>query len=275
MNRDSYAAVALAICCIAAVGMSSTTLASTLQQDPDDVVDPDYETLPIGTEQGQSVKEAVQGESGESGGGTKESGGDSGASGDTTDEQGSDTSESSAKQEGGQSSEGGQSGSGGDVGLDEGGRGDGTGDGPGVTLLTRLLGLLEQLLPLLALLAALALAYRYRRYLLALVAAVPGSFQDGTEERSAAEGRWPTERPSNEVHRVWLSMVDRLDVDRPRSRTPSECAAVAIDAGLDPAAVRTLTNVFEEVRYGEKPVTEERRRRARRGLERLDGGGSA
>lgn len=272
MNGDSYAAIVIALCCIGAAGMASTTLASSLQQDPDDVIDVDYEKLPIGTDEGASVKRAVQGDS---------SNPDStGSDSDETDESGpqssgeSNSQERDADSETSQSDESSQSGGDGGETRSAGGA-DGSGDAGGLSLLDRLVLLLEQLLPLLALLVALALGYRYRRYLLALGLAAAASLRDEAEERSGAESRWPTERPSNEIHRVWLSMIDRLDLDRPRSRTPSECAAAAIDAGLDPTAVRTLTDVFEEVRYGEKPVTEERRRRAREGLERLERGESA
>ncbi|WP_255194891.1 DUF4129 domain-containing protein [Halorarius litoreus] len=289
MNRDSYLTVLLAVCCIGAAGMASTTLASSLSEDPDDVVDVDYSKLPIGKDEGNSVRGAVQNEEG-----TPPEGGSD--SEDRTDPQGStgggdsDRSESSAPDEqssgddGAESSdsqsadgsgggETGESGSGGGTGTSGvGAGGSGSGRGPGTPAVNWLWNLLEQLLPFLVLLVAAALAYRYRRNLLALALALAAAFGDRTPDRDRTATRWPAERPSNDVHRAWVSMVDRLDLDQPHTRTPSECASAAVEANMDPSAVQTLTDVFEEVRYGEKPVTDERRQRAKRGLDRLRGG---
>lgn len=281
VNRDSYLTVLLAVCCIGAAGMASTTLASSLSEDPDDVVDVDYSELPIGEDEGSSVRGAVQNEEG-----TPSDGGSD--STDATDPQGStgggadDRSESPPPEEqssddqsqgGSGSGATGQSGSGDGTGTSGvGADGSGSGRGPGTPTVNWLWNLLEQLLPLLGLLVATALAYRYRRNLLALALALAAVVGDRTSTGERRETRWPAERPSNDVHRAWLSMVDRLDIDQPHTRTPSECASAAVEADMDPSAVQTLTNVFEEVRYGEKPVTDERRQRAKRGLERIRGG---
>lgn len=63
---------------------------------------------------------------------------------------------------------------------------------------------------------------------------------------------------TNEVYRAWREMTRVLDVSRPASSTPQEFAAAAIDAGLDPADVETLTDLFERVRYGDERVTGDR-----------------
>lgn len=55
----------------------------------------------------------------------------------------------------------------------------------------------------------------------------------------------------NEVYRAWREMTAHLNVDRPEASTPGEFEAAAIEAGLAPADVRSLTRVFEAVRYGE------------------------
>jgi hypothetical protein len=73
-----------------------------------------------------------------------------------------------------------------------------------------------------------------------------------------------------EIHRAWREMAAHLDVARPASSTPGEFAEAAIEAGLPPAAVRELTTLFEEVRYGGFEPTAERTRRARAALERID-----
>lgn len=130
---------------------------------------------------------------------------------------------------------------------------------------------LWSLAPFLAALAALGLAYRHRDRLVAVALAL-GAWRAGTSPAGAPPDRqWAAEPPDDEVHRAWLSMVRRLDLSQPESRTPLECARAAVDAGMDPQAVETLTRVFEEVRYGDRPVTEERRERAREGLRQLGG----
>jgi len=79
----------------------------------------------------------------------------------------------------------------------------------------------------------------------------------------------------NEVYRAWREMADGVDVGNPRTSTPAEFAAAAVDAGLDPDRVQELTELFEAVRYGDRPVTEEREQRAvaaLREIERQHGG---
>jgi len=74
----------------------------------------------------------------------------------------------------------------------------------------------------------------------------------------------------NAVYRAWRDMVTSLDIDSPRTTTPAEFAAAAQDAGMTPADVETLTELFREVRYGGEPVTEERERRALSALREIE-----
>ncbi|GAB7093946.1 hypothetical protein JCM30237_10980 [Halolamina litorea] len=76
----------------------------------------------------------------------------------------------------------------------------------------------------------------------------------------------------NEVYRAWVEMTEHLAVERPQSSTPAEFAAAAVDAGMAPDDVRELTDLFEEVRYGDREVTEERERRAAAALRRIEAG---
>lgn len=76
--------------------------------------------------------------------------------------------------------------------------------------------------------------------------------------------------PENVVYRTWVEMTRQLDVDRRRSRTPGEFAAAAVDAGMRRDDVQTLTKVFEQVRYGDEPVTEERRDQAVEALRHIE-----
>lgn len=74
----------------------------------------------------------------------------------------------------------------------------------------------------------------------------------------------------NDVYRAWREMTEPLSVDRPDSSTPGEFAAAARDAGLDPSHVDELRTMFEDVRYGDRPVTDDRERRAVEILRRIE-----
>ncbi|MBP1986343.1 DUF4129 domain-containing protein [Halolamina salifodinae] len=74
----------------------------------------------------------------------------------------------------------------------------------------------------------------------------------------------------NEVYRAWTEMTEHLAVEHPESSTPAEFAAAAVDAGMAPDDVRELTDLFEEVRYGDRAVTAERERRAADALRRIE-----
>lgn len=74
----------------------------------------------------------------------------------------------------------------------------------------------------------------------------------------------------NEVYRAWAKMAGELDVDHPERSTPTEFAAAARDAGVDPADIEKLTVLFEEVRYSTAEPTPERERRALEALRRIE-----
>lgn len=74
---------------------------------------------------------------------------------------------------------------------------------------------------------------------------------------------------SNAVYRAWRELAaDVPDPDR-ETRTPAEVASRAIENGFDRRAVRTLTDLFEEVRYGQRPPTSERESRAESALDSI------
>jgi hypothetical protein len=56
-----------------------------------------------------------------------------------------------------------------------------------------------------------------------------------------------------------------------RRRTPGEVARAAISEGFPGQSVGELTDVFRDVEYGERPLTEERRERAEAAFESLQG----
>ena len=74
----------------------------------------------------------------------------------------------------------------------------------------------------------------------------------------------------NEVYRAWREMTTHLDVANPEASTPAEFAAAAREAGMDPAHVTVLTDLFNEVRYGGQEADEARVRRAREALREIE-----
>lgn len=271
MNTDTLLTIVVASCCIFAAGVSATTLESTVSQDPDDVVDVNYTSLPIGEDDGDAVTSALnEGNQQSRGTGTNDQG-------DPGNPEDAETGNQRDSAPGPGEPESGDDGSGGLTGGSEQGPGSGL-----ASVSEGIWGLLLRWLLLLLVVLALALAawlaYRHRGSIAGLLGGLLGPRDDRPAVASRDPVDWPPEDPPTEVHRAWLSLVDRVDVDRPWARTPGECASEAVDEGLDPAGVRTVTDVFEEVRYSDAPVTDDRRRRARQGLQRVDdspGGGPA
>lgn len=233
-RRHSYLKLIMALFLVSAIGMAGTTYDSTLDTDPDNVIDVKHTWLPIGKEQIKDFKnvESSSDSSSGSGGGSEEvapcTGGIIGFLANLF---------------------------------------------PMLIPPCGPFYLLGLLLPFLLLVAGSALGYRYRERVVATALALRGWLGDllGTAEDTGVKS-WPREEPSNEVHRTWLTMVEQADVDRPWSRTPLECARDAVDAGLEYETVNTISELFVQVRYGGATLTEERRQQARHWRERLTDG---
>lgn len=234
----------VALCCISAAGITATTLKSSLNTEPDTVIDFEYENLPIGKDDVKNTKKEayMNKQDDQSGGGG--GGGSSSGSGNT------ETSPTCSP---------------------------GAVVGflamlfPFVDPCMSLFYLLGMFVPFVLGLGMFGLTYRYRYRLLAPGFAVISWLLDWVPARGGAEATtWPSEPPANDVHRAWLAMIDRANIERPWARTPAECARAAVDAGLDSEAVETLTTLFEEVRYGNAPLTDERRQQAREWRQRLE-----
>lgn len=273
MNRETGLNLAMALLAIGALGVAATTFESATSTDADDVIDLDYDRLPIGQDDAATIQREMN--AGESEGA---------AEGDDSDADESERSDADAAEDseadaadGASDAADSRSGSDGSSGAadssDDAGERGGASDLPGETpgqlsLLGRLLALLAALVPYLLLLAAVLvaawLAVRHRDRLRALLDRRNPAADDG-----AAVDDWLDGRPSNAVDRTWVGMVRALDLDRPAAMTPGECASAAVRAGFDPEAVDALTRAFEEVRYGGRPVTERRERVARRTGRRL------
>lgn len=75
-------------------------------------------------------------------------------------------------------------------------------------------------------------------------AAAAGRAADRIEEHDADV--------DNAVYRAWVEMTDLIDVENPEVYSPGEFAATAIGLGMDESDVTELTQLFNEVRYGDK-----------------------
>lgn len=117
-------------------------------------------------------------------------------------------------------------------------------------------------------LTVLGLAITHRQRI-----AVPSFFADSDGSTDSVEAvstdEWPPATPDNVISRAWLELTTAIEVDDPVVKTPGEWQTAAIEAGLDPVAVRTITRTFEAVSYGETPATAEQRERVKAALSEL------
>lgn len=227
MNTSKLFPLLVAALCITAIGVSATTMESSVSTDPDEEIDT-YELLPIGQGDAHSLQKQMEGEEG----------GDQGSEDEA--ESQSSSQESAADEE----------------------ESTGMGASP-PSLLDKLLDFLLSIVRFLLAVAVIgvlgAVGYRYRDRIV-------DAFWDLLQPNDDAaaieyEARsWPEGSPSNAVERAWLKLVRRVDPERPAIMTPAECAAAAKQAGLESSAVETITSAFERVEYGGVPPDEEEAR---------------
>jgi len=271
MSRGRLGPVLIAVLAVAALGVTASSLETTLTTDPDEEINPDWDRLPIGVDDAAAIK-AEMGDGGGADeaapriGATDDTVGDSDEPpepvGDEVEPDASSAVDESAESTGG---DGGGSGDAGGVSFES-----ATAPAPGeASLLDRLLVLLRSLLPVAALLALAAVAYRYRE----AIRSVSRSEADDATTETTPGPAWPGTTPSNVVDRAWLTAVRRVDPEQPETTTTAECRALAREqrGDIDGDAVDAIATAFERVHYAGRPVSEEEGR-AREALRRLDGG---
>ncbi|MFC7195684.1 DUF4129 domain-containing protein [Halosimplex aquaticum] len=79
---------------------------------------------------------------------------------------------------------------------------------------------------------------------------------------TAIEPESDDEVPIRTVEDAWEAFADPLPVEDPEARTPGEFARLAVERGDPTEAVRRLTRVFRDVRYGGRPPSDDRTRSA-------------
>lgn len=269
--------VGIAVACILAMSAAASAVDSVVTTTPDEAIDVDPGSLPLNDEDSENLGDALRGEDGSGSSGSEgnrqvsEGGADRGeeadaagdrsesATGNTRDRQDSsaaDRSDTQPKQANGGADSSNQK-----------------SNAQQPTLLERLLNLVWDLLaallgalPWLGLLAALGLAVAYRDRILAhLRPYVPD--RPGHEHAETGEPA-----PQHGIEEAWAELLHAIDSARDPTVTPSDCAEEAIESGYDAEAVRRLTTIYEEVRYGNATATPERERSARNIAERLRDG---
>lgn len=78
-------------------------------------------------------------------------------------------------------------------------------------------------------------------------AAAAGRAADRIEEHSVDV--------DNAVYRAWVEMTDLIEVDNPDVYSPGEFAETAVALGMDESDVSELTELFNEVRYGDRDAS--------------------
>lgn len=249
MTTDRLLPLVVGICCIAALGVSATTLQSSLSTTPDDVIDIQYKELPLGKGQLDGVKRQV------SKPGKPQSNPESGTPDRNTNQEPPDAGETSQSR-----------GSDGASGF---------GMGTGIpSLVDQLLALLRKLLlygaALLAVGLASAAGYRYRERIRdRLAALLPESGRQGEPLWVRDDAASYDTDASNPIHRTWLRMLHRADISNPDARSPRDAARLAVERGLDRQPVEAITREFEAVRYGPTEPTSDRVDRVQNAFDQL------
>lgn len=248
MTANRFLPVLVCVCCIVALGVSATTLESSLSTSPDDVIDIEYDELPIGQESLSDAKEQAT-QKGKPDSAADPSEMDSGANSD------SDSQESSQA---------------------PGGDDDSSGLGDGIpSLLDRLLSLLSSLLVYGAVTLAIGLTaaagYRYRDRIRDRLAGLwPDAERAGESLWVRDDAQTYADDATNPIHHAWLQLIEHAGIDDPHAHSPRESARRAVANGLPRAPVEQITHEFEAVRYGPAEPTPDRIDRVESELGRIE-----
>lgn len=255
MNARALATLVVAFACITSVGVASTTLESSLSSTPDEVINVGHDLIPISPSDTGTLKEAITASQDGEGDTSAEKASDGSlqkqGSGDDGDQQRNQRrgDEGSSGQQQSDTEKNRQSGSGEEESRQSlGGFGDIPDPG-------------QSWIPLLIAVLVLALLVRYRDRVAAFLE---------PPESGESEERTGVPAPQNDVERAWVAIVGAARIENPWKKTPAECADAAVETGLDGDAVQRIRRVFEEVKYGDREVTEARRDEVHRNLARLD-----
>lgn len=94
--------------------------------------------------------------------------------------------------------------------------------------------------------------------------------ESATNEATERGSRYTVSDTGNIIFCAWFAMINNISDADPQSKTPSEFATLAIQAGVDRRDVNDLTRQFQQVRYGGQKPTNEDRRQVTQILERND-----
>lgn len=266
MNSERIISAGIATIIIVAVGLSSSTLTASLSTDPADAVDVEEDGLPLGDDMQNDIRAVAQGVHDRYTGNTPSESGsesdDSGASARQAEQVAGAAGQSDqVDQADGQSGQRGESGQSGDSGQAAGGddtkAGQEIGDSGWPRALLLVIGVLA---------AVVILAYRYRRRIRRVLLSVR---VNRARPDPATDAMQPV--PENQIEHAWVTLLRHAGIQRTRTRTPADCAQLAVEAGHDPVVVNQLRRAFEDVRYGAAPPTAQQQRLARKTLDQLDG----
>lgn len=259
MSRARLLRAVMAVCCIAALGTMAASIDTAVTSGPLEGMEPNWSSLPLTEEEAAELKETL----------------------DVRDEIGLEEDMEVNKSDDIETPE--QTPPPADINVQGGGVGGPGGGAPpsGPEVVVNDAGSTDEstgpnwwvLVGPLAVATAIALAHRYRTRLGTVLAALSGMTRgllpaESTTARTTRQ--LPAYEPEHAVDRAWLRLLRELGLEGRRTVTPAECARAAKAAGMAPEPVETLRRTFEEVRYGGRPVTEERRRRVRDGLRALE-----
>ncbi|WP_311173517.1 DUF4129 domain-containing protein [Halobellus ordinarius] len=255
--------IAVVVCCLLAMVSLSASLESTVETSPGKAIELDFASLPLSVGQASELKQSYH-----SGSSSEDQ---EAASASRSTEPESEAERSGGTSEAERSGETSENERSGEADKNELAGGDRMAD-PDQGLLAKLAALLSALgsswLWLVVVVGVLLSVTQRNRILAWVKRHLDRRLSTADDPAPGPEEDRPFHPPENVVERSWLELLSWADVEPDPSATPRETAAELVGAGLDRRAVGELTELFEESRYGDEPVTATRADRALRCLRR-------